>query len=134
MASGEGSARLDVVRRGYDAFQTGDMDTLRSLLASDVTWHAPGQGPGNGEFHGVDNVIAEFGRLFQDSDGTFRVTVNETMEGAESVVVLASSTASRAGKTLDQPYAHIFHFDGDGHVSESWVIGYDQAASAAFWE
>jgi ketosteroid isomerase-like protein len=131
MGSGEASARLDVVRRGYDAFQTGDMDTLRSLLASEVAWHSPGQGAG--EFHGVDNVLAEFGRLFEDSGGTFSATVKEIMEGPQSVVVLGHASATRAGKTLDQPYAHIFHFDGE-QVSESWVIDYDQAASAAFWE
>jgi ketosteroid isomerase-like protein len=130
MASSSGSARVDLVRRGYEAFQTGDMDTLRSVLASDVSWHSPGQGAG--EFHGVDDVIAEFGRLFQDTGGTLQVVVNEIMEGDRSVVVLARSTAVRGGKNLDSPYAHVFHFDGD-RVSESWVIAYDQAASAAFW-
>jgi uncharacterized protein len=125
-----GSARVDIVRRGYEAFQTGDMDALRSLLASDIAWHSPSQGAG--EFHGIDDLIAEFGRLFQDSDGTFRVAVNEIMEGDESVVVLARSTAVRAGKSLDSPYAHIFHFNGD-KVSEAWVIAYDQEASADFW-
>jgi uncharacterized protein len=125
-----GSARVDIVRRGYEAFQTGDMDALRSLLASDISWHSPGQGAG--EFHGVDDLIAEFGRLSQDSGGTFRVAVNEIMEGDQSVVVLARSTAARAGKSLDSPYAHIFHFSGD-QVSEAWVISYDQEASADFW-
>jgi len=125
-----GSARVDLVQRGYEAFQTGDMDALRSLLARDVVWHAPGQGAG--EFHGVDDLIAEFGRKFQESGGTLRVTVNEIMEGDESVVVLARSTATRAGKSLDSPYAHVFHFSGDT-VSEAWVIAYDQAASIAFW-
>ena len=107
------------------------MDTLRSLLASDVSWHA--QGEGAGEWHGVDDVIAEFGRLFQDSGGTFRVTVNEIMEGDESVVVLARATATRGDKTLDQAYAHVLHLKGE-QVSEAWVINYDQAASSAFWE
>jgi hypothetical protein len=39
------------------------MDTLRSLLAGDISWHARGQGAG--EFHGVDDLIAEFGRQFR---------------------------------------------------------------------
>ena len=133
MASTEASTRVTTVQRGYEAFQTGDMDTLRALLASDVAWHAPGQGSLSGDFHGVNDVIAEFGRLFQESGGTFRVAVNEILEGDQSVVVLARSSANRGNKTLDQPYAHIFHFRGD-QVSEAWVINYDQAATAAFWE
>jgi hypothetical protein len=41
MASTEASTRVTTVQRGYHAFQTGDMDPLRALLASDVAWHAP---------------------------------------------------------------------------------------------
>src|SRR5205823_3076701 len=73
MASTETTGRAALARRGYESFQTGDMDTLRLLLASDIAWHSPGQGAGH--FHGVDAVMAEFGRLFEDTDGSFRVSV-----------------------------------------------------------
>jgi uncharacterized protein len=132
MSSTQTSPRVDAVKRGYEAFAQGDMDTLRTILAADVTWHAPGQGPRSGDFHGIDPVIAEFGRLFQDSGGSFRVEVNEIMEGEHSVVVLARASAAREGRTLDEPYAHIFQFRGD-QVSEAWVVNYDQAATEAFW-
>jgi uncharacterized protein len=132
MSSAGTSSWADIVRRGYAAFQSGDMDTLRTILAGDVVWHAPGQGPQSGDFQGLENVIGEFGRLFQDSGGTFRVEITEILEGNESVVVLARSSASREGRTLDQPYVHIFHFRGD-QVSEAWVVNYNQAESDAFW-
>jgi uncharacterized protein len=89
-------------------------------------------GPGRKNFHGIDNVIGEFGRQFQESGGTLRVEVNEVMEGEHSVVALARVGASRGDKTLDQPYAHVFHFRGD-QVSEAWVVNYDQAKAAEFW-
>jgi len=132
MTSTEATTRVDLVRRGYDAFKNGDMDTMRTILTGDVAWHASGQGPLSGDFQGIDNVIGEFGRLFQESGGSFRVEVNEILEGEHSVVVLARASASREGKTLDEPYAHIFNFRGD-QVSEAWVINYDQAKTAAFW-
>ncbi len=130
MAATENDARRDLVRRGYEAFQRADMDTLRSVLASDVTWHSPGQG--GGEFRGIDAVLAEFGRLGEDSAGTFRVAVDEIIAGERSVVVLARASGTRGGKTLDSPYVHIFRFAGN-QVSEAWVINYDQEVSAAFW-
>jgi ketosteroid isomerase-like protein len=130
VASTETTGKSALARRGYESFQTGDMDTLRSLLTSDIGWHSPGQGAGH--FHGVDAVMAEFGRLFEDTDGTFRVSVTEITEGEESVVVLARATGTRGDKTFDQPYTHVFHFRGD-QVSESWILYYDQAATAAFW-
>jgi uncharacterized protein len=132
MSSSGTSTRADLVRRGYAAFASGDMDTMRTILTADVVWHAPGQGPQSGDFQGVDNVIGEFGRLFQDSGGTFRVEIDEILEGDTSIVVLAHETASREGRTLDQSYAHIFHFRGD-RVSEAWVVNYNQAESDAFW-
>lgn len=132
MSSTGTSPRADLVRRGYAAFQNGDMDTMRMILAADIAWHAPGQGPQSGDFQGVDNVIGEFGRLFQDSGGTFRVEITEILEGDHSVVVLARESASREGRTLDQAYAHIFHFRGD-QVSEAWVVNYNQAEADAFW-
>jgi ketosteroid isomerase-like protein len=132
MASTETSTRVTAVKRGYEAFQTGDMDTMRQVLAADVSWHSRGQGPGSGDFQGVDDVIAEFGRLFQESGGTFRVAVDEILEGDHNVVVLAHAHATRDGKTLDERYAHIFNFRGE-QVSEAWVVNYNQAASAAFW-
>ena len=33
----------DLIRRGYDAFSRGDMDTLRELFHPDIVWHAPGR-------------------------------------------------------------------------------------------
>src|SRR2546423_1172477 len=130
MASTGTSTRAALARRVYESFQTGDMDTLRSLLASDITWHSPGQGAG--PFHGIDALMGEFGRLFDDTGGTFRVSVNEVTEGDQTVVVLARATGTRGDKTFDQPYTHVFQFRGD-QVSESWILYYDQAATADFW-
>jgi ketosteroid isomerase-like protein len=132
MSSTGTSPRADLVRRGYAAFQNGDMDAMRTILAADIAWHAPGQGPQSGDFQGVDNVIGEFGRLFHDSGGTFRVEITEILEGDHSVVVLARESASREGRTLDQAYAHLFQFRGD-EVSEAWVVNYNQAEADAFW-
>jgi ketosteroid isomerase-like protein len=130
MASTELRTRSALAQRVYESFQAGDMDTVRSLLASDIAWHSPGQGAGH--FHGIDAVMAEFSRLHGDTDGTFRVMVDEITEGDESVVVLARATGTRDDKTFDQPYTHVFHFTGD-QVSESWILYYDHPATAAFW-
>src|SRR5205085_3373585 len=52
MASTEPRTRSALAQRVYESFQAGDMDTVRSLLASDIAWHSPGQGAEH--FHGVD--------------------------------------------------------------------------------
>ena len=35
-----GHPNEDLVRRGYDAFSRGEMDTLRELYHPDIVWHA----------------------------------------------------------------------------------------------
>ena len=33
----------ELVRKGYDAFAKGDMDTLRELFDPEIVWHFPGR-------------------------------------------------------------------------------------------
>ena len=108
------------------------MDALRTLLAGDIVWHAPGRRSDSAEIHGVDVLLADFGRQFQETEGSLRVAIEEIAEGEQSVVALARFSGTRGGRSIDQPYAHVFRFQGD-LVTEAWVIGYDQAELAQFW-
>ncbi|MBT2507349.1 nuclear transport factor 2 family protein [Streptomyces sp. ISL-98] len=65
-----------LVRRGYEAFTTGDMDTVASLLTADCTHHVPGENQMSGHFKGRDNVMAMYGKLFELTNGTFRVELD----------------------------------------------------------
>ena len=38
-----GHPNEDLVRRGYDAFSSGDVETLRELWDPDIVWHAFGR-------------------------------------------------------------------------------------------
>jgi len=42
--------------RGYTAFQTGDLDTVRSLFAPDIVGTCPARATFAGDYKGVDNV------------------------------------------------------------------------------
>ena len=118
---------------GYQAFMAGDMEALRSeYFTDDIMWHAFGDGPLSGDFHGPDEVIALFGRTFEMSGGTFRVEVHDAVANDTHAVVLARVMAERAGKRLDQRYTHVAHMRA-GKLAESWIFSEDQAAVDAFW-
>ena len=51
------SANEDRVRQGYEAFSTGDMDTLRSIMTPDVIQSVPGKSQIAGEQKGIDDVL-----------------------------------------------------------------------------
>ena len=43
-----GHPNEDLVRKGYDAFTSGDMDTLTTLMTDDISHTAPGNNPTSG--------------------------------------------------------------------------------------
>ncbi|MEV3989543.1 nuclear transport factor 2 family protein [Streptomyces sp. NPDC049837] len=66
-----------LVRKAYEAFTTGDMDTVASLMTGDCTHHAPGESQMSGHIKGRDNVMAHFGKLMELTHGTFRVELQD---------------------------------------------------------
>ncbi|MCA1648627.1 MAG: nuclear transport factor 2 family protein [Chloroflexi bacterium] len=123
MAAQSNAAAL---RRGYDAFSTGDMDTLRNqIFSSDIVWHQGGRNQTSGDYRGADAVLGLFGKLHQLTDGTFAVELHDVLASDEHVVALATTKGQRGGKTIKNgQYSHICHFR-DGKLSEAWIVDVD---------
>jgi ketosteroid isomerase-like protein len=122
----------EVVRRGYAAFSTGDLDTFRELFAPEIRWHVNGRNPQAGTSVGVDAVLGTFMRLASETSGTFRVEVHDLLATDNHVVVLARSSAERRGQRLETNYCHVFHLSG-GRVTEAWIVNEDTYALDEFW-
>lgn len=103
-----------LVRKAYDAFFRVDMDTLRELMTSDVTYHAPGSHPLSGDFKGRDTVIKMYGKLFQDSGGSLRIQLrNVFVDGRGHVVALHHATAERGDRRYGEDGCLVFRIVGD---------------------
>jgi ketosteroid isomerase-like protein len=50
----------ELVRRAFDAFTKGDVDTIRELTDQDAVWHTPGRGPLAGDYRGIDEILGFF--------------------------------------------------------------------------
>jgi ketosteroid isomerase-like protein len=122
----------ELVRRGYDAFSRGDMQTLREVFAPDIVWHSPGRSQLAGDYRGVDAVLGFFGRTMELTGGTFRVDVHDVVANDEHVVGLNAVTAERDGRTLQDQNTLVFHVR-DGSASEVWQFWADQYAADAFF-
>jgi uncharacterized protein len=123
----------ELVRQGYKAFGEGDMNTLRSLFAPDAVHVATGNGPLAGEYNGVDEILAYYGKLFELSGGTFSAELeNVRMEGDDTVVATHHDKGQRGGKTLDQDEDLTFRIAG-GKFTRLVEKHSDQAAYDAFW-
>ena len=132
MSSTTATGNADIVRRGYSAFQSGDLGALRDLFAADIRWHTNGRNLTAGTTDGVDATLERFGQLAAETDGTFRVDIHDVTASDDHVVVLARASADRGGRHLEGNYTHVFHLS-DGRITESWVVNEDPYAQDDFF-
>src|SRR2546425_2290333 len=76
-----------IMRRAYDAFNTGDLGTLTELFDESAVWHLPGRSSMADDYQGRDATLAYFGKLAQETGGTFRAELKHlTADGDDRVV------------------------------------------------
>jgi len=124
---------VEIVRKGYAAFSSGDLEALGALMSPDVVHRAPGSNRTSGEYKGQDEVFGFYGKLFELSDGTFQVElVSAEPQGDDKVVA-----RHRGGGTVDGR-----EYRGDSTIVFTIVDGKaalldeshdDQAAVDEFW-
>jgi ketosteroid isomerase-like protein len=132
-ATSTAATHIAQVRRGYEAFQTGDLDLLRNeLFDPDIVWHSPGRNILSGDYRGADAVIASFVRQFEETGGTFKVELHDVLGSDDHAVALGTASGERNGKSMSEPYAHVFHFR-DGRIIEAWILDFDPYKTDEFF-
>jgi ketosteroid isomerase-like protein len=119
------SQNADAVKRGYDAFNAGDIDTVSEIFADDVSWEGPNTSgvPMSGLNEGKDAVLQALGhieQLFQ----TFHVSPDEMIEQGDTVVVLShiEGTTATSGSDIKLPGVEIWRMsDGQAQRVQSLV-------------
>jgi uncharacterized protein len=131
-ATDKATANIEAIRKGYEAFQTGNLDMLRDeLFDKDIVWHNPGKNVTSGDHHGPEAVIASFVKQFELTDGTFKVEIHDVLGSDDHAVVLGTASGQRNGKTLDSQYAHVCHMR-DGKLVEAWIVDFDPSKTDEF--
>jgi ketosteroid isomerase-like protein len=128
-------ANEDLIRRGYQAFGTGDLDTLKSMMAPDVVHEVPGSNQFAGEHKGPDELMDMYGRLFDVSGGTYNADLLSIESRDDNTVVSTHrGTAVREGASLDTTETLTFTVE-DGKITRivSSFTPEDEAAEDAFW-
>jgi ketosteroid isomerase-like protein len=126
-----GNPNEDLLRQGYDAFGRGDMEWLTEHFADDIVWHVPGQNPFAGDHRGKEAIFALFAKQMELTGGSLRLEIHDVLANDEHGVALATATATREGKSLEDRQAHVFHVRG-GKVTEFWSHPGDQRAVDEF--
>lgn len=105
---------MTLVRRGYQAFNSGDFDTLRTILSHDAVQHVPGNSQVAGAHKGIDAIFGYYGKLAELTEGHFSADLIEVFgDGQGHVTALHQVTATRNGVTRVSRGTITFTFLGD---------------------
>jgi hypothetical protein len=132
-ATTHASEHADLVRRGYQAFNTGDIKTLNELFDEKASWHTPGRSPIAGEHRGRNAVFAQFGRYGGETQGTFTAALQQVLADDDGCVVgLHHNSGVRNGRRLEVDCCIEFEVR-DGRIVRGREHFFDLYAWDAFW-
>ncbi len=108
------AGRADVMRRGYEAFTQGDMETATENWADDFVWEgaASDELPGGGEHSGKDEALQALQRAVGAWD-EFKLSVDEYLESGDTVVALCHQDVKKGDRSATLPVVHIWRWQGD---------------------
>jgi uncharacterized protein len=122
----------ELLRRGYDAFDAGDIETVLGLFADDIRWQVSGSSRISGIYKGREGVAGFFEKLGELSAGTFHIEVQDMLAKEGLGVVLTTQVAERDGRTLDVDSVHLWTIE-KGKLTEFRGLPADQYAMDAFF-
>jgi len=85
---------LERARAGYEAFASGDMATLNDVISDDIAWHNGGNNILTGDYEGKDAVFGFFGRLAEETGGSFENEVHDMLANDDHGVCSGESVGS----------------------------------------
>jgi ketosteroid isomerase-like protein len=117
------SENVDVLKRGYDAFNSGDQETLAGVFAEDVRWEGSTDDrvPGAGDYDGRDDALSALGRAV-DPFESFSSQPDEFIEEGDTVVALGHTEArTKSGNDLKVPFVHVWRME-DGTIKRGQLL------------
>ena len=101
---------VDVIKRLYQAFAEGDLDTVSALLDPSVEWIESEGIPYGGVFIGYEAVLnGVFASIGSEWDN-FKANVDQFINAGDIVITLGtdSGTYKATGKSMEAPTASIW--------------------------
>ena len=90
---------IELIKKGYEAFNAGDGDTVMSLFDDNIEWIQPGDSI-SGTYRGKQELAELLAKMGEKQTS---VTTDHFLADGDLVVVLGQSTV--AGETTDQAQA-----------------------------
>ena len=104
---------VDVVRRGYEAFNRGDLDAATEGFHPEIEWSGPGVLPERREVYCGIEGVRRFWGTWQAEFEDFTVEVEEVIDAGDQVIVMAvvSGRGRGSGAHVRSPsFPHLWTF------------------------
>jgi ketosteroid isomerase-like protein len=118
---------IELVRRAYAAYLSGDRPAIDTLFAPDLAWHNSGFDSTSGDRHGIEDVLAY---LWADNHmDDYRLEVIDMLASDERVAVVARTSGHLGARAIVNDFVQVVRID-DGRIAEVWNYYWDQRALA----
>jgi ketosteroid isomerase-like protein len=115
----EQEQNIELIKKGYEAFAAGDIDTVMSLFDDNIEWVQPGDSAISGTYHGKRELGELISRLAEKST---KATPRHFFADGDMVVMLGETTADNETSEA----AQVFTLRNGKTV---WVQGYADTAA-----
>src|SRR2546423_828580 len=123
---------VTLIRKGFEAFNTGDVATLSTILAPDCVQHVPGNNRLSGDHKGRDDILKLYGEMGALTDGTMQAVLGDVYASDHGAIANYTAKATRNGRTIVQKYALGFAIV-DGKVTDLDDLPLNGEVDDAFW-
>jgi len=105
------SANTDLLEKGYGDFSNGDVEAAIAPWPDDFVWEGPNaEGiPGAGTREGKQAALEALGEVVGAWDD-FRLTIDEYVDGGDTVVALGHTEARKGENSVKGPVVHVWRF------------------------
>lgn len=124
---------MEMMRRAYEAFASGDMETVFSIVHPDAEMAEHREFPGARSYRGHDGLVAAIANqqaVWED----FKMIPSEYVPVGEDIVVVLHTQSGRSRATglfLEAPYAHVWTIE-DGRAVKAETYGsWEEGLAAA---
>jgi uncharacterized protein len=127
------NTNAELMRKMFDAFASGDMETLLKSYSEDVVFRSGGRGVVAGEYRGRAGLQSYLEKIFVETDGTITVDLIDVSGSDEYGYTHFEASAQRKGRSVVHERMFIVARVENDLVVESWMVPADAVRSDEFW-
>jgi ketosteroid isomerase-like protein len=103
---------VQLVQKGYDAWNKGDRGWVLEHMSPDVRWITPADDPDPGTYEGLRGV-ERYWAQWRAAVGQLNFRIEEIMDAGQAVVVVArrQGRGEHSGLEISDRVIQVFHFD-----------------------